>query len=136
MAKYWIEHKCGHEQEHSLFGKSSSREWKMEQLRDEDCQECWRKSQQEIPPWTKAKFQILASPYKDGERWIESTNSYDIRDELKSRGWKWNQGRRAWLFDINDYSIAKEEIEWIREQGGKVSIPSNNEFALLGMEVS
>lgn len=40
MAKYTVTHKCGHEKEHNLIGPRRSREWKLERLESELCDEC------------------------------------------------------------------------------------------------
>lgn len=40
MAKYTITHRCGHDEVHQLYGKSSLREYKIQQLEKELCSEC------------------------------------------------------------------------------------------------
>ncbi len=40
MAKYQVEHTCGHTVTHSLFGKLKGRDLAIQRLRQEDCPEC------------------------------------------------------------------------------------------------
>lgn len=40
MAKYTIQHKCGHESVAQLYGKQKDREWQIEKLQEENCLEC------------------------------------------------------------------------------------------------
>lgn len=42
MAKYQIEHSCGHTQEHQLFGNAKSRQWQEEQRAKDLCAACYR----------------------------------------------------------------------------------------------
>ena len=43
MAKYTIQHRCGHEEEVKLFGKEKERQWKIGKMEEEDCLECQNK---------------------------------------------------------------------------------------------
>lgn len=47
MAKYIVHHRCGHEQEHVLFGPGKNRESKLQWLEQCDCTECWKKAERE-----------------------------------------------------------------------------------------
>ncbi len=46
MAKYTVQHSCGHEETHQLYGKIKDRESKLEWLEDSLCRSCWRKQQE------------------------------------------------------------------------------------------
>lgn len=43
MAKYTIQHSCGHEETRQLYGKTSDRERKIAWLEDQPCSECYQK---------------------------------------------------------------------------------------------
>lgn len=81
MAKYSVTHKCGHTVTHSLFGKESAREWRIQGLEAEDCLECKharataiaKEAAQEagLPPLTGTEKQIV---------WAETLRAKAKRD--------------------------------------------------------
>ncbi len=48
MAKYEVEHSCGHKQTHQLFGKSTERDRKINWLGTTLCSECYRAEQDKL----------------------------------------------------------------------------------------
>src|SRR5690606_30806905 len=45
VAKYDVTHACGHVAVHNLIGPRRSREWRIKQLEEELCRECWLEEQ-------------------------------------------------------------------------------------------
>ena len=46
MAKYYVTHTCGHEEEYQLYGKHTERYRKIEWLSGQECPECRRKAEE------------------------------------------------------------------------------------------
>jgi len=46
MAQYTVNHSCGHDQTHQLYGKHKDRERKIEWLQDQPCTDCWKSEQE------------------------------------------------------------------------------------------
>jgi len=44
MAKYTVTHKCGHKQEHQVYG--SNREWELKRLAEQVCAACYKEALQ------------------------------------------------------------------------------------------
>lgn len=44
MAKYTVEHTCAHSHTYNLIGKHTTREYRLERLRDEECPDCSQNS--------------------------------------------------------------------------------------------
>lgn len=72
MARYDVTHACGHVAVHNLIGPRRSREWRIKQLEEELCRECWLEEQRrkneeaaaankadELPPLEGTEKQIL-----------------------------------------------------------------------------
>jgi len=47
MAKYTVQHSCGHSVEHQLYGKYSERESRKQWLAGQECSECYKTRQAE-----------------------------------------------------------------------------------------
>jgi hypothetical protein len=128
MAKYDVEHSCGHTQVHQLFGKHTDRDRKIEWLETQECTECWKKSKRAGGP----KF--LARKTQNGIELACYENSFDIKENLKARGWKFSRqvpnGKigiagvlaltaspvvAGWS-TILSADQAEKEIKWILEQ--------------------
>jgi len=91
MAKYDVTYRCGHEATVQLFGKSSDREWKLDQMRLELCDECaYELKKKQIAEWSVEEGlpQLIGS-----EKQINWAN--EIRMDLINN---FSSGRNHFLF--------------------------------------
>lgn len=93
MAKYYIEHTCGHEETVELFGKVSERERRIEWLEAHSCTECWKKERKAETKAREAKA-IEAIKQKLGENaynaitgLAKSTNEGELKGSDKQVSW-------------------------------------------------
>lgn len=107
MAKYTVEHSCGHTQVHVLFGPTKDRERKLEWMATQPCTECWAAQKRA----EEAKKPIIITIHSDGlihgdGIWVEAAaagGTEPRKDELKARGWRWGEIRGG----IMDYLSTK-----------------------------
>lgn len=73
MAKYQIEHTCGHIVTHNLTGKGSYRDWKKSQLESEICSDCWKANAAEAAAAKTAEVGLV--PLSGTEKQVAWANS-------------------------------------------------------------
>jgi hypothetical protein len=66
MAKYTVQHTCGHTQEHQLYGKHIERERKQAWLAGTDCSECYAAAQQQAAAAAKQQADCQGLPQLQG----------------------------------------------------------------------
>lgn len=107
MAKYdTICSVCGKEYEVELFGKHVDRERKLEWLKDNGrCPECYKQHKRD----TADNKLIIREAREKGRRVtgraviaIDSPISYEIKDDLKELGYKWDGNLRRWYKPVPD----------------------------------
>ena len=113
MAKYEVKCcKCGKELEVELFGKHVDRESKLAWMAENYmCTECYREHQKETKP------NILLEGL-DEILYVYSPISYDIKEELKELGYRWDRNKDMWSMPLpkaNDSEIAKWLIDRVEE---------------------
>ncbi|WP_417145722.1 hypothetical protein [Porphyromonas sp.] len=120
MAKYnTICSKCGKEYEVELFGKHVDRERKLEWLKDNGrCPECYK---QHIRDTADNKL-IIREAREKGRAVIaiDSPISYEIKDNLKELGYRWDGYFRRWYKPVPDVT-PEEQMEWAMEECEKLS---------------
>lgn len=135
MAKYTINHKCGHTSEVRLFGKVSERERKIAWLESQECRECRAKREAEERSEKKAaaeaarteareasKTEVLALlrsedafgavlhvPLTGSPKQIEWAT--DIRERAVAHA-KSAPIRAEWLWILADIYASKTEAKW------------------------
>lgn len=62
--EYTVKHKCGHERNVYLFGKTSERESKIEWMKEQLCPECWKREQVEAAAKKTADLPALTGSEK------------------------------------------------------------------------
>ena len=89
MAKYLIEFSCGHSEEKQLFGPSKERQRKIDYFeRSGSCSTCWRESKDAEGPSVVVRIARIDDKQVLCE--IICTNSYAVRYQLASRGFKFS----------------------------------------------
>lgn len=96
-----------------------------------------------------ATLHVLVTP-RHGEQWPLATllprarrkvyrlwapdTSYDVKDALKARGWKWFSGslgrQKSWYFDADSEAAAQGERTWV-EANGYIGRPPRTSIVLL-----
>jgi hypothetical protein len=117
MAKYTINHSCGHSREIQLFGKNDERERKIEWMGSQECPKCWgekKRSEEEKLPITAIirtngmdaddKGNILAEIMLTGGTKLK-------KEEIKKMGYSWGQSRGG-IMDM--LSVNKPHQGWIK----------------------
>lgn len=102
MAKYTIKMSCGHEQEVSLFGKSTERERKIHYFETQGlCKECYKKKMDEMSEAQPFTYNIGILPYINEENgeillfaWFEG-NVKPHKEQIKELGYKWQQKEKS-----------------------------------------
>lgn len=120
MAKYnTICSKCGKEYEVELFGKHVDRERKLEWLKDNGrCPECYKEYIRE----TADNKLVIREAREKGRAVIaiDSPISYEIKDNLKELGYRWDGYFRRWYKLVPDVT-PEEQTEWAMKECEKLS---------------
>ena len=106
MAKYDITYSCGHDGVVSIGGKIDDRDRKLEWYKTEAvCPDCYRKAKDNKGPQVRI----------DARGKYIITNSYAVKDTLKSRGYRFGNDR-AWTYTAADESAFVAEYRWLKDQ--------------------
>ena len=80
MAKYTVEYKCGHTGTVELFGKTSDREWRLEQLAKGICPDCEEAELRKVIAEFNAERELPALSGTDRQvAWADKLRMYAIR---------------------------------------------------------
>ena len=112
MAKYYIEHTCGHSETVELFGKTSEREHRIEWLESNPCTECWKKERKAEAEAKEAKT-IEAIKQKLGEN---AYNAFaDLSKSANEGELKGSDKQISWAEDIKAKFVhqAIEELQGV-----------------------
>lgn len=114
MAKYTVNHSCGHTQTHDLFGPGKERERKIAWLETTSCKECWKAEQREVRKEAPITAEVIFNVFSDGcYLAVTSGDTYSIKDALKAAGCRWMEyrdnrdllgvkaPRKAWMIKID-----------------------------------
>lgn len=133
MGKYTVTHTCGHDKTYHLFGPHKDRDRKTEWLAELTCPRC--RANNEGPT---AYVTRHLHDGADGAT-IDVVNSFEVKDVLKSRGYRFgserintysgtdllkilgNKPRPSWYIVLEKQQV-DDEIAWLREQGWSVVI--------------
>jgi hypothetical protein len=129
MARYTLIHACGHESTAQLVGPREKRQRIIESRERGDCPECWRPKQRALPP------EVTLRRAGDGQVEVIVTRSYEVREELRQRGYRYgefsiekNPGlflgpvqKKGWLRAFPDADTARAEVQWALARGWPVS---------------
>ncbi len=116
MAKYTIDHRCGHTSTRELFGKTSERERKVEYFATQDCPQCWgakKRAEEDASPIV-AKIQMNGMDTIDGKLAVEVVLTGGTRarkEEIAAAGYQFRQVRGGVL---NFLSAEKPELAWVK----------------------
>lgn len=117
MAKYTINHTCGHSREIQLFGKSAERERKIEWMESQECPQCWgakkREAEAKLPIMATVKINGLDTD-TDGNILIEiilSGGTASKKEEIKQIGFRWGEVRGG-VMDM--FSVSRPQQAWIK----------------------
>lgn len=115
---------CGKEYQIGLLGKYADREKKLEWLKDNGrCPECYKKYLMEHAD----NKLIIREARERGRRVtgravvaIDSPISYEIKEDLKALGYKWDSYLSRWYKLVPD-GTPEEQTEWAMEECEKLS---------------
>ena len=118
MAKYNVDYKCGHEGVIELFGKHTSREWKLEKEKERICRDCYKSKIAEKNSKIPLIFKISHS--SEFITVITATgSSYEVKENLKALGFRWGyssfEEKNCWKKSI-DIEILEEDIKFLKEE--------------------
>lgn len=89
MAKYTINHKCGHSEVVELYGKQEDRYRKIEYMESIDCPECRRKAEYERALSLSSELPVLEGSEKQiawamsiRQNWIDNAKKYFERNHM------------------------------------------------------
>lgn len=127
MAKYTVNHACGHSSTVQLFGPKKDREWRMQQLEGEDCPECRQTRRAAQAERMKEQAEAAGLPELTGtERqcvWAEQ-----LRAEFQSMAAVLRADVRPEKLEDYDLTVAyllqkrKLASQWIEARGERVSM--------------
>lgn len=117
MAKYEINHTCGHTRTVQLFGKMVEREHKIEWMESQECPQCWGAKKRE----EEAKKPITATIQTNGldtdtegnvlAEIILTGGTINKKDEIKAMGYCWGEARGG-IMDM--LSTSSPQKAWIK----------------------
>lgn len=111
MAKHEVTFSCGHNGTVVLFGNRSQRERRVAWYEREGlCPDCWRNR-----PQTPVVYVKL---FDDTEVELAVGCSYHIKDELKSRGYRFEGSTKTWK-KVIPLSSFPEEWGWLETKGAQ-----------------
>jgi hypothetical protein len=117
MAKYTINHTCGHSREVQLFGKNIERERKIEWMESQKCPKCWgekkRAEEAKLPITATIKINVMDTD-KDGNMLAEivlTGGTINKKEQIKSMGYGWGEARGGVLDML---STSKPDQAWIK----------------------
>lgn len=135
MAWQRIEWSCGHTEMRQLYGPEKERDeyavWAAEKGL---CPECYKEKKRAEEKEAGPQF-VWRHIWPDGEQAVEFvcySGSYEIKDRLKERGWRFDReivgvgedanridkpGRSGWTKNVYDLESAEAEKGWIEENG-------------------
>lgn len=88
MAKYFVVFSCGHQGKVQLYGPMRERERRLAWLREHGlCEECYKAS--------RAKA-VAVLEWTDDRVSIALDRGYEIRNDLKARGYRFNGQTKRW----------------------------------------
>lgn len=113
--KITITHRCGHTQEHQLYGKMSDRGKKEEWLATQLCAACWAeaKREEEAAQPVTATMHLTMDTTTEGHPIVEislSGGTLAHKDAIKGLGYRWSEVRGGALDLISMHAPAKRWV--------------------------
>jgi hypothetical protein len=114
MAKYTILHACGHTSQRTLWGREVDRQKILKQRAAENCPRCYGEAQKALGPCFTVRIAgpgpnhpLLPNGHKIRRiEVIAYRATYEIRDELKVRGYKFQEAFNLGGFGLGDLMIS------------------------------
>ena len=110
--KITITHRCGHDQDHQLYGKGKERESKSEWLAKQPCTACWtteKRAEEDAQPVT-ATMHLTMDTTTEGHPIVEislSGGTMAHKDAIKGLGYRWGDVRGGALDCLSMRAPAK-----------------------------
>lgn len=114
MAKYTVEHSCGHTQVHELLGPGPERRRRIDWLEGQRCTTCWKAEQDAARKAAPVTAEVIYNAYSKGVFLaVTGGDTYAIKDALKAAGCRWmeyrdnndllglSRAKKAWMLPIN-----------------------------------
>ncbi len=106
MAKYEATFSCGHTAKVTLFGPYAERERKLAWYAESGlCPECYKAK--------SPKGYIEIDAHGDDDWELRGDRCFDMKDEFKSRGFRWKADIRRWVWRGSRTDAAKKASELI-----------------------
>jgi len=113
MAKYEATFSCGHTETVTLFGPKDERQKRIEWLaQNGTCTQCWKAAK------PKARLSLAGKrPTEDTTTSIIiARDSYELKDYLKSLGFRFNGETRAWALEVGTAKRNSDELKSLRRR--------------------
>lgn len=147
MAKYTIEHKCGHEREVNIVGPEKERPRKREWLASQVCPDCKREQTRlAVEAWTEARGLVelagsekqIAWALKIRKELLEEMDKYvypmDESEEMsyiiRAHKWASKQSQAKWWIDRRDKtgkSLLREMVARLKASDAQKEVPHAKE---------
>ena len=117
MAKYTIDHACGHSREVQLYGPGKERTRKLEWMAGQDCPQCWGAKQREIEAAKPITMTIRCNGLDEDEHGnilaevVLTGGTQPRKEEIRDLGYRWGEVRGGVMDMI---SINRAPLAWIK----------------------
>jgi len=117
MARYDINHTCGHNRTVQLYGNYTERQRKIEWYETQECPQCWGAKQRELEAAKPVTMTIQTNGLDEDASGnilaevILTGGTVGRKDEIKSKGYRWTEVRGG-VFDM--LSTSRAPMAWIK----------------------
>ena len=111
MAHYKAIYKCGHTDEIQLYGPTDSRRYRLKQMKESDCPECWLKKKK-ILPWLEGSGKQKAYASSIISEYIAKGDDTRLRRRRKSLS-KYQESSTWWIENKKKYDEITKELKFI-----------------------
>ena len=141
MAKYTVIHRCGHTQDHQIYGDVRHRQAELAKLRGMLCKACWAAEM-------GLRASIVDNLYSDGVCVVVRGNTYPIKDVLKAQGFRWGEyyddndllgvhPLRGWIYKVDSADTIDTIAATLVELGVELdNAPNANAAAIIAAQIT